>query len=95
MDIKDIELGQNYLIHYVDRNYPCRCPCHFPIDGHQILHIVPCCYDRSYSGPAKCVDRDSEMLLCVFQVSESRMIRLTPQSVIKRLKPEGDFYDTV
>lgn len=86
MNIKDIELGQNYLIMYADQNYPCGCDCH-RLEG--IKHIIACCSNRSYQGPAKCVDRDPQMLLCVFQVGEHRMIRLTPQSVIKRLEQDA------
>ena len=44
-------LGETYLISYTDLNYPCDCECH---SNPNILHIMACCHDKSYYGPAKC-----------------------------------------
>lgn len=49
------EIGKTYVINYVDRDYPCRCPCHS--SNGMMRHIMACCRDRSYSGPAKCIGR--------------------------------------
>jgi hypothetical protein len=54
MRYEEIEIGQYYNINYIDTNYPCRCACH---TNANILHCIPCCYDMSYSGSAKCYDK--------------------------------------
>lgn len=46
-------VGKTYMIQFIDRSYPCHCPCHQGL----AMHIVPCCWDKSYSGPAKCVGK--------------------------------------
>lgn len=45
----DLEVGRVYLIEWRDPNYPCHCQCH---SNSNIMHIAPCCYDGSYTGPA-------------------------------------------
>jgi putative lipase involved disintegration of autophagic bodies len=52
-----IEVGKRYIVSYHDPNYPCHCPCH---TGHA-MHIMACCYDRSYLGPATCVEAKVEL----------------------------------
>jgi len=61
-----IYTGCYYIIDYVDPNYPCNCRCH--TDPH-ILHVIECCYDRSYRGPALCVGKNYDTLQAVFLVS--------------------------
>ncbi len=45
--------GKMYEITFRDSSYPCRCPCHYPIDGVTRRHIVACCHDGSF-GPVIC-----------------------------------------
>ena len=51
-----VEVGKEYFIRYFDATYPCRCPCHRDIGKGAIMrHIMPCCYNKSYTGIAKCI----------------------------------------
>ena len=75
----NIAVGNYYVINYVDKSYPCDCDCH---TSKNILHIEPCCWDKSYSGKAKCLQKfDSEYFL--FEVSTFRKLKLHISSIIK------------
>jgi len=65
MKYEDIEIGEVYEIHYVDANYPCHCDCHRP--GSTKLHIVACCYDQSYYGPAIAMIKNDEFKQVTFK----------------------------
>jgi hypothetical protein len=79
--VYNTEVGKAYLVKYVDKNYPCDCDCH---RSKNILHFEACCWDKSYSGPAKCIQKfDREFSL--FEVSTFRKIKLHNDSVIKEI----------
>ncbi len=75
-----IEVGNTYWIWYTDHNYPCQCPCHTHSD---IQHCVPCCYDESYTGPARCVEKLDDKQQCVFENPKTPLHRyvLDPTSI--------------
>lgn len=85
MNYQDIEVGQYYLINYKDTRYPCDCECHTNPD---ILHIVACCYDKSYYGTALCFYKminEDKIEIVYFKIGEYRTLCLFPKSVIKKI----------
>lgn len=79
----DIEVGHSYYISYTDPNYPCRCPCHSNL--HEGLrHCVPCCYDSSYYGPARCFAKDNSRKLIHFRRGDMNYI--VTAHAVKELK---------
>lgn len=79
------EIGNTYIINYVDRDYPCRCPCHR--SNGMMKHIVACCHDMSYYGPAKCLGLSDAMAFVYdgmwkFQVGEYRILYIHESSII-------------
>lgn len=75
------EIGHVYYVQYIDENYPCNCPCH---RNDNILHIMACCSDRSYSGLAKCVEKiDPEWY--VFHIQNYRYLKLHISSILEEV----------
>lgn len=64
MRFEEIEIGEVYEINYVDANYPCDCDCHKP--GRNVRHIVACCHDMSYRGPAICESKNNQLRMITF-----------------------------
>lgn len=72
-----ITVGKTYEINFVDPNYPCHCGCH---TNPCILHIMPCCDDKSYVGPALCVVK-LENGMIGFAISNIRAVIIHPEHV--------------
>lgn len=80
LQYKDIKVGLTYLISYADTSYPCDCPCHD--SNRNIIHFMPCCWDMSYTGPSKCVEKHDDLQQLIFQGrSPSHFYRLVISSV--------------
>ncbi len=75
-----LEVGQQYVVMYTDRNYPCRCICHRHPD---VRHIMPCCYNRSYVGLAT-LEESLEDGLYSFRVDTVRILVLNEGDVIRK-----------
>jgi len=66
LSFNDIYSGEYYIIDFVDPNYPCDCECH---TNPGMVHVITCCYDNGYKGPALCVGKNYETLQAVFLVN--------------------------
>lgn len=83
MDFDKININDTYEIDFIDQYYPCDCACH---SGENIMHCLPCCTDRSYSGPALCLAKSKESNLVLFATSSIRALIIKPVWVKKRSK---------
>jgi len=79
MKYEEIRVGIVYVINYLDTSYPCDCECHEP--GNNVVHVMPCCYDRSYQGEATCVASFDDENSHLYAVSKVRFIRLEAEHV--------------
>lgn len=46
----NLQHDKEYIIEFQDPNYPCDCECH---TNKNVMHIMPCCDDRSMTVKAK------------------------------------------
>lgn len=81
MRFEDIYIHDVYEIHFLDLQYPCNCICH--LDSNK-KHIIPCCQDKSYCGPALCIAKDYTNKTLLFAASSIKALVLNPGSVLKR-----------
>ena len=90
MNIKDIHVGEEYYIEYVDDRCPCKCVCH---SDKNVLHVVPCCYDRSYSGTGIVksihIDENYKTLIYVEKPSKNTA-RYSPDRFIRKISKENN-----
>lgn len=68
MKIEEIFVGSYYHVNFNDPNYPCNCECHNP--GENVMHIAPCCYDRSYNGVVKVISKFEDATSSIITVDK-------------------------
>jgi len=81
----DIEVGEVYIVNYMDPNYPCKCPCH-TTPG--IIHCMPCCFDLSYNGFATCLRPFDDGETHLFAIDTRHFLRLHCSSVLEAAPDE-------
>ena len=67
MKYEDIRVDERYRVSWIDPNYPCKCQCH---DNPNVRHVMPCCYDNSYTGLATCTKKDDKTKLITFMIDK-------------------------
>lgn len=88
MKYEDINIDERYKVSWLDPNYPCSCTCHdFP---HTKKHILPCCYDNSYTGMATCVKKDDKTKIIEFLIDKkiggSWYLRIFAEDVLDKME---------